>query len=432
MDLKKTAVEIFKSAVNSVLPDNLIKNSLNIYDSTLIIENDKYNIQKFYVFGSGKASVKMAEVIEELFLDKIEDGIVVCNYSKELKKIKVLEGSHPVPDEKSIKAGEILLSEMSKLSENDFFIYLLSGGSSALIEKPVPPITLDDLKKTTQLLLKNSVPIDEINVIRKHISLIKGGRLGESTKAKGIVIVISDVVGDDLETIGSAPLYFDRSTYKDAFEILNKYNIWEKLPESVKEVIQKGLNGEIKDTPKAPNPNIKHYIIGNNFKALMSAKQKANEFGLDGKIMTSQLEGEAKEVAKVIVSIGKEIEKTGNPFSPPVCLLFGGETTVTVVGNGNGGRNQEMTLSALKEIKEDKNLIFLSGGTDGIDGNSDAAGAVADYRTYLKSKEMNLNIDDYLKNNDSYHFFKETGDLIITGKTGTNVMDVTILIVKGE
>jgi hydroxypyruvate reductase/glycerate 2-kinase len=432
MDFKKIAVNIFKSSIESVLPENLIKTSLKIENSTLSIENDKYKISKIHVFGSGKASVRMAKAVEDILFDKIEEGIVVCNYTEKLKKIKVIEGSHPIPTEKSIKAGEILLNEISKLSENDFFIYLLSGGSSALIEKPVPPITLKDLEKTTELLLKHSVPIDEINVIRKHLSQIKGGRLGSSTKAKGIVLVISDVVGDDLETIGSAPLYFDRSTYKDAFEILNKHNIWEKLPDAVKKVIEKGLKGEIPDTPKKPNPNIKHYIIGNNFKALTSARKKAEEYGLKAKILTSQIQGEAKEVAKVIISIGKEIEKTGNPFEPPACLLFGGETTVNVKGNGKGGRNQEMTLSALKEIKEDKNLIFLSGGTDGIDGNSDAAGAVADYRTYIKAKEKNINIDEYLKNNDSYHFFKETGDLIITGKTGTNVMDITILIIRGE
>ncbi len=432
MDFKEVALQIFKSAIESVLPENLIKHNLKIQNTNLFVENDSYKISKIHVFGSGKASVKMAQAIEDILLDKIESGVVVCNYTEKLKKIKVIEGSHPVPNEKSIKAGETLLKEMSQLSENDFFIYLLSGGSSALIEKPIPPITLKDLKKTTELLLKHSVPIEEINVIRKHISLIKGGRLGESTKAKGVVLVISDVIGDDLETIGSAPLYFDKSTYRDAFEILNKYDIWKELPESVKEVINKGLKGEIKDTPKKPNPNIKHYIIGNNFKALLSAKNKAKEFGLKSQIMTSQLKGEAKEVAKVIVSIGKEIEKTGNPFKAPICLLFGGETTVTVIGNGNGGRNQEMTLSALQEIKEDKNLIFLSGGTDGIDGNSDAAGAVADYTTFLKSKELDLKIDDYLKNNDSYHFFQKTGDLIITGKTGTNVMDITILIVKGE
>ena len=432
MDYKKLALDIFKSAVNSVLPENLIKTNLKYKNNQLIVENDIYEIENFYVFGSGKASVKMAKAIEEILLDKILDGLVVCNYTDKLKKIKVMEGSHPVPTEKSIKAGETLLDKISNLKEDDFFIYLLSGGSSALIEKPIPPITLSDLQKTTEILLKHSVPIEEINVIRKHISLIKGGRLGESTKAKGVVLVISDVIGDDLETIGSAPLYFDRSTYKDAYEILKKYNILEKIPETVRKVIEEGLEGKIKDTPKQPNPNIKHYIIGNNFKALKSAKEKAEESGIKAYIMTSQLKGEAKEVAKAIISIGKEIEKTKNPFSPDVCLLFGGETTVTVKGNGKGGRNQEMTLSALQEIKEDKNLVFLSGGTDGIDGNSDAAGAVTDYKTYLKSKELNLKIDDYLKNNDSYNFFKKTGDLIITGKTGTNVMDITILIVKGE
>ncbi len=431
MNLKKTGIDLFLYGIESVKPENLIPEKICLENSSIQIEGDKYSIKNgVYIFGSGKASVEMAKAIEKMLLDYIIDGTVVCNYTQKLKKIKVIEGSHPVPDEKSLIAGETLLKKISSLKENDFFIFLLSGGSSALIEKPVPPVTLQDLQKTTQILLKHSVPIEEINIVRKHLSLIKGGRLGHSTKAKGIVLVISDVIGDDLFTIGSAPLYYDQSTYEDAYNILKKHNIFDDLPDNVKKVIKKGIKGEIKETPKKENPNIKHYIIGSNIDALKKIKQKAEKF-MKTYIMTSQLKGEAKEVAKAIVSIGKEIKKSSNPFKPPVCLLFGGETTVTVKGNGKGGRNQELCLSALIEIKDTKNIVFLSGGTDGIDGNSEDAGAVVDSSSYKKVKKLGLDPYKYLENNDSNSFFTKIEDNIKTGYTGTNVMDITIILVGG-
>ena len=432
MSAKEKALEIFFYALNAVLPKNLIPENVKVIDRNLFIKNDKYEIGKgFYVFGSGKASIEMAKAVENIALDYIIEGTVISNYTENLKKIKTLKGSHPVPTKKTINSTKILVEKLKNLKEDDFFIYLLSGGSSALLELPIDPITLEDLKTLTELLLKKDVPIDEINIVRKHISQVKGGRLARLTKAEGVVLVISDVIGDDLKTIGSAPLYMDDSTYEDAFSILKKYDLWGKIPSSVKEVIEKGLKGEIPETPKKPPENVKHYIIGNNLKALKTGQEKAKEFGYNAYIMSSQLHGEAKEVAKVIISIGKEIKQNKNPFNPPACLLFGGETTVNVVGNGRGGRNQEMVLSALKEIKNEEGIVFLSAGTDGIDGNSDADGAVVDKNSYVKAKNLKLNIDEYLKNNDSYNFFKKTEDLIITGKTGTNVMDIQILIVEG-
>ncbi|SNZ03589.1 hydroxypyruvate reductase/glycerate 2-kinase [Persephonella hydrogeniphila] len=431
MNLRQLATELFLYGVESVKPENLIPQTLSLTDSTLQISSDSYQInKKIYILGSGKASVEMAKAIENLLGERIAGGIVVCNYEEKLKKIKVFKGSHPVPDENSVKGAEAVLNFISSLKEDDFFIYLLSGGSSALIEKPFPPITIEDLQKTTKLLLRTSVPIEEINVVRKHLSMVKGGRLGRATKAKGIVLVISDVIGDDLFTIGSAPLYYDRSTYKDAYEILKKYDLLDKIPESVRTVIVKGIKGEIPETPKEENPNIKHYIIGSNINALKKIKEKA-EKTIKTYIMTSQLKGEAREVSKAIVSIGKEIKKSSNPFRPPVCLLFGGETTVNVKGNGKGGRNQEICLSGLIEIKDTENFVLLSGGTDGIDGNSDAAGAVVDRSSYEKAKKLDLNLYQYLNNNDSYSFFEKTGDLIKTGPTGTNVMDITIIVVGG-
>ncbi len=431
MNYREILIDAFLEAVNSVLPKNLIKDSVSVRENKICIENDCYPLKPFFVFGSGKASVEMAKAFEKFFGNYIVGGTVVCNYEEKLEKIDVIKGSHPVPDENSIKGAEAIIKGISSLEEDDFFVYLLSGGSSALIEKPVPPITLEDLKKTNEILLRSGASIDEINIVRKHISMIKGGRLGRLTKAKGVVLVISDVVGDDLETIGSAPLYFDRYTYKDAFTVIEKYELIDKLPKTVLEVLKKGLNGEIDDTPKSPPEHIKHYIIGNNLKALNGAKKKLENEGIKTYILTSQIEGEAKDIAKAIASIGVDIKNGKSDIKPLCCLLFGGETTVTVKGNGRGGRNQELVLSALQKIKDTEGIYILSCGTDGIDGVTDAAGAVADCRTYKVAIKEGLDLDKFLKNNDSYTFFSKTGGLVKTGYTGTNVMDITMLLVEG-
>jgi len=427
MTSRETALEIFNHALRSVLPESLIKESVRLEGENLIILDENYDLGKFdriHVLGSGKASAGMAGAIQKILGKRIEDGFVVSNKPEiPLNVIKFFESSHPIPTEKSIMAASILIERISRLSENDLFIYLLSGGSSSLVEKPIPPIGLEELKETTDILLQKGISIQEINVVRKHLSMIKGGRLGELTRATGIVLVISDVIGDDLETIGSAPLYYDSSNYKETYDLLEEYDLWSRIPENVKIVVEKGVRGEVKETPKKENKNIRHFIIGSNLRALEGAKKRAEEFGLRTRIVNSKLRGEARNAAKDIVSMGKEMaEKT--------CLLFGGETTVTLRGRGEGGRNQEMCLSALKEIGNNRNIVFLSAGTDGIDGNSKAAGAIVDYRSYKNARKLNLDIDKYLRNNDTYNFLDQTGDLIITGPTGTNVMDVTILIVR--
>ncbi|MFA4915867.1 MAG: glycerate kinase [Syntrophales bacterium] len=425
--------EIFNDALKSVLPCNLIREAVKLEQDHLIIQDKKYNLNDYrgvHIFGSGKASVEMAKAVKNIIDPWIKDGFVVSNYGDDtLDKIGVFESSHPVPSDKSIKAAEMLMERLMGLSDDDFFIYLLSGGSSSLVEKPVQPVALHDFQSLTKQLLLSGAPIEEMNVVRKHLSTVKGGRLGELTRAKGVVLVISDVIGDDLETIGSAPLFYDRTSYQDTRNILLKYNLYHHVPASVKAVIEKGLDGEVEETPKEPNLNIEHFIVGSNLKLLMKGKEKSETLGVKAHIMSSRLRGEAREIAKVIVAVGEEIIKTENPFEYPVCLLFGGETTVTIKGNGKGGRNQEMCLAALKEIRNNKRMLFLSAGTDGIDGNSDAAGAVVDYMSHRKAGKFNLAFDDYLNNNDSYHFFKKTGDLIFTGPTGTNVMDITILLI---
>jgi glycerate 2-kinase len=432
MTNREKMLSVFQDALRSVLPENLVRDTLRYETGVLAIEGKSYRLSDYrgvHLFGSGKASVETARAVGAVMGDRVTDGLVVSNYGATLDGIRVFEGSHPVLTEKSIRAAEILMRNMSALSADDFFIYVLSGGSSALIEKPAPPITLAEMQGLVKGLLANGVPIEEMNVVRKHLSLVKGGRLGRLSKARGIVLVVSDVIGDDLEAIGSAPMFFDRSSFSDTHAILKKYGLWEAAPESVRTVIRKGLNGEMEETPKGPSPLIDHFLIGSNLKILRKAKEKAEALGIPTRIMSSRLRGEAGEVARAILAIGEEIATTGQPFTPPVCLLFGGETTVTLKGDGMGGRNQEMTLAALREFQGNPRFCFLSAGTDGIDGHSDAAGAVVDHTSWERAQALGLRIDDFLARNDSYRFLQQTGDLIMTGPTGTNVMDMTALLI---
>jgi glycerate 2-kinase len=261
---------------------------------------------------------------------------------------------------------------------------------------------------------------------------LKGGRLGQCTRASGIVLVISDVIGDNLSVIGSGPLYYDTSTYQQCREILEQAGIWDKIPPGVRAVIISGVKGEIPETPKEQKDTIKHYLLGTNRVALENARKAAADYGFYSCIMTASLAGEAKEAAKVLAAIARNVSTHHEPFQPPACLLFGGETTVTLQGRGKGGRNQELALAALAEIGRQDNILLLSGGTDGVDGNSSAAGAIADSGIFLESLRQELSITQFLADNNSNAFFKAVGGLLETGPTGTNVMDITLLIIDKE
>ena len=417
---------IFFASLDGVLPKNVIRKYVKIDKNFLCINDKKYDLKKYkniYILGAGKASYDMAVEIEKILKDRIKNGVVISIKEKNLKNIKILKGSHPLPNKDSMKATKKMISLIKKIKKDDLVIFLLSGGASALMELPIPPITLKDLQTTNELLLRSGANIDEVNIVRKHISRVKGGRLAKMCKAEAAVLVISDVIGDSLEVIGSAPCYFDKTTFLDAQNILKKYDIYKKIPKSVVEVIKKGIQKKIDETLKEKNKKIKHFIIASNKIATKEGKKSANKLGYKAFLVTTRMCGEAKNVAKKIV---KEAKKT--EYKKDFVWIFGGETTVKVKGKGKGGRNQEMALSALKYIDSNENIVFLSAGTDGIDGNSKADGAIADHKIYELSKELGLNIEIFLENNDSYNFFKKVGNHIITGYTGTNVMDIAILI----
>jgi hydroxypyruvate reductase/glycerate 2-kinase len=434
---RKTARGIFGSAVESVLPDRLITNSVFLQNNTLHILDAVHSLKpgrKIHIFGSGKAVVGMARGLLSVLKDEVAGGILVTSQltDDDLSPLMVVQGSHPVPDKKSVRGADLLINGLSGLSGDDFFIYLLSGGSSSLIEKPLKSISLSEIQEATRLLLSNSVPIQKINAIRKHLSLVKGGRLGHCTRAQGAVLVISDVIGDDLAVIGSGPLYHDPSTYKQCREILEQASIWDKVSPSIRAVITAGIKGDIPETPKKTKDSINHYLLGTNRIALDQACQAAERAGLNCYILTASLEGEAREVAKDLVSLARNKIRHNGSLKLPACLLFGGETTVTVRGAGKGGRNQELALAALADIGRQNNLLLLSGGTDGIDGNSAAAGAIADSGFFVKATRLGLSIDHYLEENNSNVFFQAVGGLLETGATGTNVMDITLIIIDKE
>lgn len=427
---KQKAKEIFLEALSSVMPKNLIQEALSYHDNILTVENQRYDLSAYKtvsIFGSGKASIEMAKAMKVLLGERITTNMVVSNYTEEVEGVEVVESTHPLPSQKSIDAGEKLIEGFEALGEEDFFIYLLSGGSSALIEKPIEGVSLEDFIQTTKVLLHNGLSIDEINTIRKNLSQIKGGGLASKTKAKGIVLVVSDVIGDDLQAIGSAPLLADNSTLEDVKNIMDKYNILHLLPNSVKYILESDdtvpdlLTNHFSEDKSSlrsePLRNdlsrglVSHFLIASNLIALKSAQTIAKDLGLSAKIVTDALEGDVKEVADFISQSAKSYKEQ--------VLLFGGEPTVQVTGSGNGGRNQELCLWVLKQ-KED--FTFLSAGTDGIDGNSDAAGAVVCASDYHDS------LEGYLENNDSYHFLKRQNALIMTGESGTNVMDMMIVI----
>ncbi len=436
--MRKDISEIFYSGLRAVEPGAAIKKYFWYENECLYIGNKIYELSKFnniFVIGAGKATAPMAFAVESILGNRIKEGVVSVKYGhvSDLSFIRQIEAGHPVPDQSGQKAANDILNIAEKANKHDLIICLISGGGSALTPCPTPGISLQDKQDTTNVLLSCGATINEINTIRKHTSMIKGGRLAQAAYPTTLVsLILSDVVGDDLDIIASGPSVPDSSTFHDCLEILLRYNIKEKLPESIIEHIEKGVSGNIVENPKqgdAVFESTQNVIIGSNMEAILAAKKKAEQLNYNTIILSSMIEGETRHVARVHTAIAREIQKTGHPINPPACILSGGETTVTITGNGKGGRNQEFALASAFDLTSEKNIVVFSGGTDGNDGPTDAAGAIADTETLKKGTALSLDPRQYFANNDSYHFFKKIGDLFITGPTNTNVMDLRIILV---
>ncbi|MFQ6071073.1 MAG: glycerate kinase, partial [Candidatus Aminicenantales bacterium] len=367
--------------------------------------------------------------------EMIKGGVISVKkgYSLPLKFIRVREAGHPVPDKTGLECTEQIIRILRKSGEKDLIFMLISGGGSALLPFPAQGISLDDKQKVTRLLLRSGVKIQEMNAIRKHLSGVKGGRLSKLAFPSTLIsLVLSDVIGDELEFIASGPTVPDSSTFRDCLDVIERYSIRNRVPSSVLDLLERGLKGEVEETPKKGDPafeRTQNVIIGNNRVAIQGAVKKASELGYNTLFFSAEVQGEAREAAITHSVLAARILFSGKPVERPACVVSGGETTVTVKGKGRGGRNQEFVLAASMGIDGLDNVVILSAGTDGTDGPTEAAGALADGTTIKRAGELGLDARHFLKENDSYNFFKRLGDLIITGPTFTNVMDLQLILV---
>ncbi len=430
-----SALEI---ALKRVDPEQCIKDRLKLYGDVFTYNGKRYHLNTFdhiYLVAFGKAAEKMAKAVLDVFSEipglKIVETLVVAKEFKENLpyNVKKIHGGHPIPNINSVEAGKEILKIAEKTTDNDLTFVLISGGGSAMVEKPL--VSLDDLQRTTSLLLEAGANIEELNTVRKHLSEIKGGKLLKHLKGQVISIIISDVVGDKLDTIASGPTYFDTSTFQDALKTVNKYYLKGKIPKTVLDTLKMGTNGSIAETLKEDSEEmlrVQNILIATNYDACKEATNylKGKEYNV--LYVGSSIQGEAREVAKVFGGIAIDAFKKRLEIHLPIAVVFGGETTVTVKGSGKGGRNEEFVLSSLPFLSRSK-TVLASIGTDGIDGKSNAAGAIADSDTISKSIEKGLNFSHFLENNDAHRFFSGLDDLIMTGSTGTNVADIAILIV---
>jgi hydroxypyruvate reductase len=345
-----------------------------------------------------------------------------------------MEGGHPVPDEAGESGARAVLDMAERAKEQDLVICLLSGGGSALLPVPVDGVSLSDKQETTKILLGCGATIHEINAVRKHISQVKGGGLAEAVyPATMVTLILSDVVGDDLDVIASGPTVPDSSSFRDCVQVFEKYDIVDKIPPSVRRHIDRGVKGEVAENPKPGNlvfSTVQNAIVASNGECISVAADKARELGYQTMVLSTMLEGETSDVARVHAGIAKEVLRSGQPLSRPACLLSGGETTVTIRGNGLGGRNQEFILAAAIAIAGLDGVVVLSVGTDGTDGPTDAAGAVCDGATVDRASDLGLVPHVHLAENNAYPFFEKLGDLIKTGPTNTNVMDLRLVLVR--
>lgn len=432
--LRPQALRIFHAALKAAAPSQAVLRHLRVEKGVLIAGRERYRLKAFrsiYVIGAGKASAEMARAVERLLGPHISGGEIGTKdgHSIALRKIQIHECGHPLPDPRGVAVARRIAQIASQAGENDLVICLISGGASALLPFPAPPITLAEKQKTTRLLLHCGANIHEINWVRKHISGIKGGQLARLVyPATLLTLILSDVIGDNLDVIGSGPTVPDRSTFADARAIFEKYQIWNKLPGSVRDRV----SSAVQETPKPGDPifrKTQNLIVGSNALAVDAAAAQARRLGFHTLVLSTRVQGEAREVAHVHAAIAQEIRATGRPAKTPACVISGGETTVTVRGKGLGGRNQEFALAGAIDIAGLKNVAFLSAGTDGTDGPTDAAGAICDGATIARGQSLGLNATAFLRNNDSYRFLEATGDLIKTGPTGTNVADIQLILV---
>jgi len=436
--VKDQVIEIYKEALKAADPVKCVLDHVELSGSGFSVDSRTYNLDLFksiYVIAFGKAAPAMAKAVEDVLGNRIKDGIVVSNSQPqfEFKRSRFYLSSHPVPDKRSLSAANEVLKLLERTGEEDLVIFLISGGGSALLAMPATGISLKDKQKATLMLLNSGADKYGLNAVRKHISQIKGGGLlKKALPAQVITLILSNVVGDRLDAIASGPTVPDPTTFDDACRVIEALRLEHRIPPQVMVHLEDGRRGNHHETLKEheyDHKGVQTVIVGSNFKSLIAAKKRARQLGYNTFLLSSQISGEAREVAKVIAAIAFDIERFDTPVKKPACIIFGGETSVTIRGNGKGGRNTETALSFSMEIM-DHDILGLFCGTDGIDGPTDATGAICDGSTRKKAREMKLSARECLSQNDSYRFFDRLGALVKVGSTGTNVMDIGIVVLK--
>jgi glycerate 2-kinase len=436
MTEQQTLITIFRAALQSVDPYEAVAR----YTDEIGRTYDKGKYERLCVVAFGKAASTMMQAVTDHFGEVVTGGIVITKYGHansvaENRGVRVFQAAHPVPDEKGYQATREVLRFLEHSDDRTLLICLISGGGSSLLVAPYCGISLEDKQKTTELLLRSGADIYEMNTVRKHISHVKGGRLAAIAYPSRIEsLILSDVLGDRLDVIASGPTVPDKTTYGDALSVIEKYQMGRDVPASVLDLLRRGVRGLIPETPNQGDPvfqAVRNRIVGNNVKAIEAMREKAEQLGFDVTVINTGIHGEAREVglwfARETLAAKKALAQRPE-HCRPVCLISGGETTVTVQGHGVGGRNMELALAFAIEVDGQSGITFLSAGTDGGDGPTDAAGAIVDGLSAAKGRATGIDPRKCLQNNDSYSYFSKTNELLVTGPTGTNVMDLQIAL----
>lgn len=435
--VRRQLVAIYDAGLAAVDPMKAVGNHVQMSNRRLLVGGRAYDldrVRRIFVIGAGKASASMAAALDALLGDRISSGWVnvKAGHGRPLKHVHVHEAGHPLPDEAGMRGAKEMFNIARSAEEGDLVFFCVSGGGSALMPLPVEEVSLLEKQQLTAQLLACGATIHEINAVRKHLSRLKGGQLARlAAPAEVVTLALSDVVGNSVGTIASGPTSADETTFETALGVLRRHDLGAAMPQSALRYLQAGAAQERPETPKPGDEvfrKVVNVIVADNGAAVEACGRKAEELGYRSLILSTRMEGEAREVAKMHVAVALEVLDCGRPVSPAACIISGGETTVTLQGDGLGGRNQEFALAAACAMAGTDGIALLAAGTDGTDGPTDAAGAFADGETFARAARLKVDAGQYLARNDSYHFFEQLGDLFKTGPTGTNVMDLCLFL----
>lgn len=443
--LTQSCRQIFEAGLSAVDPYVAVARCLSLEDDELVLstpdgQQRRYGLGDFrrvVIVGGGKATARMSQAVEELLGDRVTDGLIVVKYGHAAvhREVEVVEAGHPMPDQQGERGAQRIMDLLGTLGEDALVFSLISGGGSALLPMPAAGVSLAEKQEVTSLLLGAGADIGEMNAVRKHISGLKGGQLARAAHPATVVnLMLSDVVGDRLDVIASGPAVPDHSSFDDARGVLERRGIWPKTPVAIRRRIEAGQAGQLPDTPKHGDPVFErcvNAVIGSNIIALEACAEAARDAGFRSLVLSSSIEGETREIARMHAAMAREIRHSARPVAPPACIVSGGETTVTIRGAGKGGRNQEFALAAALDLAGLDDCAVFSAGTDGSDGPTDAAGAIVFGDTVARAEAAGLDPRRALEENDAYPFFERLDDLVLTGPTGTNVMDVHLVMVTG-